>query len=187
MPFLSPLTFGMCCLEVVTKPLNAGNLTGLEIYRMKTKLILDVSGLTDVGLVRDHNEDCYTIKKNIFVVADGMGGAEGGEIASKLAMETVLNYFHEKIKTNQSGPESSLPDEIKEAIQKANDKIINVSSNDRSLNGMGCTIVIAFWQFPDMLHIANVGDARAYLFRDGRIKYLTEDHSVVGELVRKGE
>lgn len=149
---------------------------------MEKNFILKSFGMTDVGLVREHNEDYYDIDKQrgLFIVADGLGGHKGGEVASKLAVETILESF----KQNAESPEPAL--KIKQAVEKAHQAIANLASQDVSLAGMGTTIVLALWQAPNILHIANIGDSRAYLFRDKEISLLSQDHSLVGEMGRQG-
>ncbi len=155
---------------------------------MKHKFVLNAEGLTDVGLLRENNEDYFVIKEqeDLFVVADGMGGAQGGEVASELAVESVINNLGDKM-TGDEEAGKNFADMIKEAIQDANDTVIQKASADTGLRGMGATIVLALFEQPDVLHIANVGDARGYLFRDESLSQLTKDHSAVGELVRSGK
>lgn len=143
-------------------------------------MILEVAGKTDIGLVREKNEDYFTIDEKIglFIVADGLGGHAGGEIASKLAVESILSFFKEKPATKKH---------IEEAVEFAHQKIIDSSLNDHRLIGMGSTVVFALRRSLNSLYIANVGDARAYLSRDSELKLLTQDHSVVFELFRKGD
>lgn len=145
-------------------------------------LILKSSGMTDVGLVREHNEDYYDIdnQHSLFIVADGLGGHKGGEVASKLAVKTILESF----KQNAAPLEPAL--KIKQTIEKAHQAIANLASQDATLVGMGTTVVLALWQAPGILHIANIGDSRAYLFRDKEISLLSQDHSLVGEMGRQG-
>lgn len=146
------------------------------------RLILKSFGMTDVGLVREHNEDYYDIDKTqgLFVVADGLGGHQGGEIASKLAVKTILESFEQ----NTASLEPAL--KIKQAIEKAHQAIAGLAMQETALKGMGTTVVLALWQAPGTLHIANIGDSRAYLFRDREINLLSEDHSKVAEMVRQG-
>lgn len=144
--------------------------------------VLKSCGMTDIGLIRERNEDYFAVakKQEIFVVADGLGGHSGGEVASKLAVEAILGFFKEKT----APEEASL--KIKQAVEKAHQVIADFAVQDVSLAGMGTTVVFALWQKPDILHIANIGDSRAYLFRDGEISLLSEDHSKVAEMTRQG-
>ena len=131
---------------------------------------------TDTGRQRDANEDAYLAASPVFAVADGMGGAQAGEVASRLAAESF--------DTVQRGTES--PEAYLRAIAKtANARIHRVSQSDKSVSGMGTTLTAALVE-GDEVGFAHVGDSRAYLFRDGKLKLLTSDHSLVEELRRQG-
>jgi protein phosphatase len=131
---------------------------------------------TDTGRQRDANEDSYFADSPVFAVADGMGGARAGEVASRLAAESF--------DTVQRGTES--PEAYLRAIAKtANARIHRVSQSDKSRSGMGTTLTAALVE-GDEVGFAHVGDSRAYLFRDGELKLLTSDHSLVEELRRQG-
>lgn len=113
----------------------------------------------------------------VFVVADGMGGAQAGEVASRIAVETF----------EQGLPESGSPEErLVKAVQAANQRIHELAGAERERAGMGTTLTAAYLDDSD-LAIAHVGDSRAYLFRDGELTRLTQDHSLVEELVRQGK
>jgi protein phosphatase len=154
---------------------------------MREDLVLKSFGMSDVGLVRKHNEDYYAIDETqgLFIVADGLGGHEGGEIASKLATETIVEFFKEIPKKNLD--DSSIDGKINEAIQKAHQAILNLFHQDKSLKGMGTTIVLALFKPPHSFYIANIGDSRAYLFRNQKMELITQDHSVVAQLVQQGK
>src|SRR5271167_1013462 len=154
-------------------------------------LILDAAGLTDVGRVRASNEDSfgYDERRGIFVVCDGMGGNAAGEIASHLAVEAVLGYFREREPAVEQ--DAYLDDAplgarlLAEAVKQANDAILEYAEAHKNTSGMGTTLVAA--RFADRnVSIANVGDSRIYLFREGELLQLTEDHSLVMEQVRRG-
>ena len=131
---------------------------------------------TDTGRQRDANEDSYFADSPVFAVADGMGGAQAGEVASRLAAESF--------DTVQRGTES--PEAYLRAIAKtANARIHRVSQSDKSRSGMGTTLTAALVE-GDEVGFAHVGDSRAYLFREGELKLLTSDHSLVEELRRQG-
>jgi serine/threonine protein phosphatase PrpC len=158
------------------------------------KLTTQAAGKTDVGLVRKNNEDNfgYDNRIGIFVVCDGMGGQAAGELASKIAVDTVLGYFHQEQK--HSGSEvlgrgfaevSERANALANAVQLANKAIREVSSNDAESAGMGCTLVAARVE-GNLFSIAHVGDSRIYLIRQGTIQQLTTDHSLVMEQVRRG-
>ena len=129
---------------------------------------------TDIGRVRQGNEDCYLVETPLFAVADGMGGHRGGEVASHLALDTV-EAMHLR-------GEGTLGDQVREA----NRAVFKRSGEDRNVAGMGTTLTAALVQ-GDGLHLAHVGDSRAYLFRAGSLRQLTEDHTLVDRMVKAGE
>ena len=126
---------------------------------------------SDIGRVREGNEDSYLIEPPLYAVADGMGGHRGGEVASQLALETVERLFHEGRGT------------LTEQIREANRAVFSRSAADRKVTGMGTTLTAAMIQ-DDLAH---VGDSRAYLLRAGAFRQLTEDHTLVGKMVKAGE
>src|ERR1019366_703080 len=132
---------------------------------------------TDTGRQRRDNEDNAFARAPVFVVADGMGGAQAGEVASRLAIEA----FEREL------PESGTPEErLAECVRAANRTIYEMSRSENERAGMGTTLTAAYLDDGD-LAIAHVGDSRAYLFRDQALTRLTQDHSLVEELVRKGK
>jgi|SRR5579863_409214 len=157
-------------------------------------LVFQAAGKTDIGLVRTNNEDNFgfDLRRGIFVVCDGMGGAAAGEVASKIAVDTVLAYFRH----DPGHPESPIlgrkfegvSDQaagLANAIQLANQAIQDAAAGNMKRSGMGCTIV-AVCLNENVFSIANVGDSRIYLVRGGGIQQLTSDHSLVMEQVRRG-
>ncbi|MGH9674968.1 MAG: PP2C family protein-serine/threonine phosphatase, partial [Bryobacteraceae bacterium] len=134
-------------------------------------------GMSDTGRVRQNNEDTwlYLPEMSVAVVADGMGGAACGEVASAMTVETVITYLRE--------PPEQLPDDqmAKEAIRHANGRVWEMARNRTDCNGMGSTIVMARWKPPEMI-IANVGDSRAYLWRQGALTQLSYDQNLANEL-----
>ncbi|MDH3216704.1 MAG: Stp1/IreP family PP2C-type Ser/Thr phosphatase [Candidatus Krumholzibacteria bacterium] len=150
---------------------------------------LEAASLSDIGQVRQKNEDAtgryhpedekeLAEKGAIFVVADGMGGHRGGEIASELAVETVISLYYA---SNEKEPTESL----RECFAEANKRILDKSTSEVDLFGMGttCTTMVLC---SGEAFFAHVGDSRAYVLRDGELQQLTEDHSLVGEMVRSG-
>jgi serine/threonine protein phosphatase PrpC len=135
---------------------------------------------TDVGRTRSGNEDSYFCGRTVFAVADGLGGHQGGEVASAAAVEPLAAL---------DGREFADPAEAAEAlagaIAEANSAILDQASGDPGLWGMGTTVTAAALA-GDHLQLAHVGDSRAYLLRDGSFDQVTTDHTVVGELVRRG-
>jgi len=136
---------------------------------------------TEVGRVRKKNEDrCgYDERAGIFVVCDGMGGEAAGEVAAELALRTILNYY------GRSDLGGNLEADLRSAIQLANTAIREVARSDVRYKKMGSTIVAASTR-GDSAAVANVGDSRGYLLRDGAIRQVTTDHSLVAEQVRRG-
>ena len=148
---------------------------------------MNVSALTDVGLVRNNNEDSFYKSTDfdlpLFVVADGMGGHNAGETASKMAIEIVKKYFVEN--KNSLNSEKRLISIIKDSIKEANEKIYKLSKDDKLCSGMGTTITLAYI-LGGKIYIGHVGDSRAYIINNSHICQITEDHSLVQELVKSG-
>lgn len=144
----------------------------------------EVWAQTDVGLKRDINQDAILIDHdmNLFVVADGMGGHRGGEVASALAVETVQEVVHRRRIEPKPFPRKILAEAYREASSRIHHKSTHESPD---LMGMGTTMVL-FWEFRGRAYIANVGDSRAYLFNNSNLWQLTEDHSLINEQVRAG-
>src|SRR5947209_12474460 len=132
---------------------------------------------TDTGRQRRENEDSAFVRAPLFVVADGMGGAQAGEVASRIAIEA----FEEGL--SESG---SLEGQLADRVREANRQIYERSRAEHGREGMGTTLTAAYLDDAH-LAIAHVGDSRAYLFRDGKLTRLTQDHSLVDELVRQGK
>jgi PPM family protein phosphatase len=132
---------------------------------------------TDTGRQRRDNEDSAYVRAPLFVVADGMGGAQAGEVASALAVEEFQRPL-----TDQGTPEQRLADRV----LSANRRIYETAKSAHEQAGMGTTLTAAYLDDSD-LAIAHVGDSRAYIFRDGSLTRLTQDHSLVEELVRHGK
>ena len=133
-----------------------------------------VGAATDIGQVREGNEDSYLVVAPLYAVADGMGGHRGGEVASSLALETVQSLFERK--------EGSLADQV----AQANRAVFERSQNDRAVSGMGTTLTAALID-GNKVHLVHVGDSRAYLLRGGQLTQLTEDHTLVHRMVVEGE
>jgi PPM family protein phosphatase len=129
---------------------------------------------TDIGRVREGNEDSFLVEPPLYAVADGMGGHRGGEVASQLALETVEHLFREGQGT------------LAEQIREANRAVFERSAEDRAVAGMGTTLTAALVREGEV-HLAHVGDSRAYLLRAGAMRQLTQDHTLVGRMIRAGE
>jgi PPM family protein phosphatase len=132
---------------------------------------------TDTGRQRRDNEDNAFVRAPLFVVADGMGGAQAGEVASALAVEEFQQALPE---------EGSVEERLSNRIREANRRIYDRSRREHEHAGMGTTLT-AVYVDDDDLAVAHVGDSRAYIFRDGTLTRLTQDHSLVEELVRQGK
>jgi protein phosphatase len=135
------------------------------------------AGITDAGRRRRRNEDAYVREPPLFAVADGMGGARAGEVASRLAA-AVFREFHQ---ADDLEPE----ERIAAIIREANRRIYERARGDADASGMGTTITAALVA-GSRVAVGHVGDSRAYRIRDGRIEQLTDDHSLVADLVRSG-
>jgi len=142
-----------------------------------TSRLGQTASLTDTGRRRRHNEDAYVCEPPLFAVADGMGGAQAGELASSLAADAL--------KDSQE-PGGSGEERVDELIQQANRRVYERQSQDAAASGMGTTMTVALVE-DGRVAIGHVGDSRAYLIRSGRLEQLTEDHSLVAELVRSGK
>jgi len=141
---------------------------------------LRAAGVTDVGNVRPTNQDRLLAEGDLVAVADGMGGHRGGEVASRLAVETLGEAFADDPTT--AG--------LAEAVRRANTAVWEAAAADPALAGMGTTIAAVARvrdEGRERLAVVNVGDSRAYLFHDAHLTRLTSDHSLVAELVRSGE
>src|SRR5512140_3576508 len=151
-------------------------------------------GITDVGRKRRHNEDAYLLdaERGLFVVADGMGGHAAGEVASRITVESIQEYLALRDDdgentwpfgfNNRFSMEGNL---LTTAIKKANERVIRAVQNRPELKGMGTTVVAALFD-AERATLVHVGDSRAYLFRDGELRRLTDDHSWVQEQVNAG-
>jgi serine/threonine protein phosphatase PrpC len=132
---------------------------------------------TDTGRKRRHNEDAYVCEPPLFAIADGMGGAQAGEVASGLAAGVLRE---------RSDVRGGSDKRLLELIHDANRLVYQRAGEDSELTGMGTTLTVALVE-PDRVRIGHVGDSRAYLIRDGALEQLTEDHSLVAELTRAGK
>jgi protein phosphatase len=151
-------------------------------------------GVTDVGRVRTNNEDCFRIVAplHLFVLSDGMGGEAHGEVASALAVETVVKHCIEALDNpavtlygQQQAAWSEKTKRLSSAAHLANTKIFSSAQEHTEQKGMGATLTAA-WIDGAKLSIVHVGDSRAYLLRSGTLQQLTSDHSLVAEQVRHG-
>ena len=147
---------------------------------------LSAYSVTDIGRTRKLNQDYVFTSQmpigqlpNLFIVADGMGGHKAGEYASKCAVDTVV----EKVSLSKEKGTIRI---LSKAIRQANTRIREKAASDENFQGMGTTLVAASFD-EEELTVANVGDSRLYLFKDGKLKQITTDHSLVEEMIRMGE
>ncbi|MGI8742784.1 MAG: PP2C family protein-serine/threonine phosphatase [Bryobacteraceae bacterium] len=140
--------------------------------------MVEAFGVSDPGSVRQNNEDYFLVIPNrgLYLLADGMGGAQAGEHASKLAADTVAEVL---AAIPQPDPEA-----LAEAFAEANRRVLTAASNDAALEGMGTTLIAALERGPEIL-IASVGDSRAYVYQDGQLLCITEDQTWVQEVGRR--
>ena len=140
------------------------------------------AGLTDVGRVRRSNEDSFGLSPelHLYIVADGMGGHAAGEVASRMAVQLIKEFFSSPEITEQTQEMK-----LARAINYANQKIHEAGEKDPALSGMGTTVVTVLAR-PEQVLIGFVGDSRVYLHHQNKIEQLTQDHSLVNEYVRKG-
>jgi serine/threonine protein phosphatase PrpC len=151
------------------------------------------AGITDVGRVRSINQDCFHLieDKSIYIVADGMGGHAAGDQASRIAVKTITDTLsiydlaNEPPDAEEGTDAMSVEELIRFSLQEANEQILLASLSNQHLQGMGTTAIVAM-EYRNQLYIGHIGDSRTYLVRDQQIQQLTEDHSVVQQLVKAG-
>jgi len=168
---------------------------------------VEVFGRTDVGKARDHNEDSFVVadlttrnaslqpevrehvvgrRGTLFMVADGMGGAAAGEVASEMATGTVFNHMITQWGNDQEVTEQRFAYRLKEAVEIANQQIHDYAAAHLEVRGMGTTTTAA-GVFDGALYLTQIGDSRGYLIRQGRIAQITKDQSLMQRLVDAGE
>lgn len=156
--------------------------------------MLNFSHQTDTGRKRDHNEDYYDFDESLglYIVCDGMGGHASGEVASELTCKRIHKELKAKEKVirslvdaNDSSKRRRIVELLKEAVQKANEEVLKVANQDDGKKGMGTTVVLLLFTQAGVF-VAHVGDSRAYLVRSDKVRQLTEDHSLLNEMIRTG-
>ena len=135
-----------------------------------------VGSRTDIGCVRDHNEDSLVVTPPLFVVADGMGGHAAGEVASEIAVNVIAKEAPTTIDANG----------LAQAVEAANREVLLASHDGRGREGMGTTVTAAILEGERLL-VAQVGDSRAYLFHNGKLQQITRDHSLMADLIEAGK
>jgi PPM family protein phosphatase len=151
-------------------------------------LSLNIGKCTLLGNYRENNEDAIDVKQfpemTVCIVADGMGGQQAGEVASKKAIDIIPRELRKTLSSATGG--DIIKKTIRQAIVQANEEIMAMGALDRDLKNMGTTVVLALWRKGPELYIAGVGDSRAYLIRGKKITQLTTDHSLAEALVQAG-
>lgn len=157
-------------------------------------MTLKAAGRTDIGKRRQHNEDVLLVREDLglFVVADGAGGHNAGEVASALAARSMENYFGATIRATHEAPEFNdlgLPSGARRlscAVHKANRDVVEIARTSPKHRGMGTTVVAAcFSPRSGLMHVAHVGDSRCYRMRDGDLELLTQDHSLLTDVLEQ--
>ena len=161
---------------------------------MTNQLVLQTAGATDVGKRRAHNEDTLLVRDDLglYIVADGAGGHNAGEVASALCARSMSNYFGATIRATHESPEFNrfgIPNgarRLSSAVLKANRDIVEISRSSQAHRGMGTTVVAAcFSPRSGLMHVAHVGDSRCYRFRGGHLELLTKDHSLLTDVIEQ--
>ena len=163
---------------------DTGDLTPIPPFRRLTESGLPARshGLTDTGYERTHNEDCFRLDDShkLYVVADGVGGASHGDLASRIAVDSIHGAY-----SRTSDGVDLLFDRLEDAIGAANGDLCDVVEDNVAVSTMGTTVV-ALALDDDMGTVAHLGDSRAYLLRDRKLELLTQDHTVAAEYVARG-
>ncbi|MDH5611907.1 MAG: Stp1/IreP family PP2C-type Ser/Thr phosphatase [Gammaproteobacteria bacterium] len=160
---------------------------------MSLKGKIEITGKTDVGSVRDHNEDAINTEPSLglAILADGMGGHRGGEVASAITVSTIFDTLTTRLKSIK---EASTDEEtgysmesmtIHDAITLANTNVFDSSGENAQYRGMGTTVVVLLF-YDNRFTVAHVGDSRLYRIRDGVLEQVTRDHSLMQELIDRG-
>ncbi len=156
---------------------------------------IEITGITDAGCIRSNNEDCIVWNSNmgLAILSDGMGGAKAGEVASRIAAETVLKEVADHIHDLSSGWETTGHGEqlsragriLRNALHKANSVILRIAQEQPECHGMGATSISALFH-DNHISVAHVGDSRLYLMRQDLLQQVTEDHTVIQEIIKGG-
>lgn len=147
-------------------------------------------GITDSGLARQQNQDCYMLSGDgegnyaVCVVCDGMGGAAAGDIASKTALDVFASNIKDAVKPSFAG--KTMEKKVQDAVEKANKAVLEMACSRPEYEGMGTTLVCLLVRDSQAV-VGNVGDSRAYLLDETGIRQITHDHSLVSEMIQRGE
>lgn len=158
----------------------------LKNFFRKPDMAHTSAGQTDIGMVRKNNEDTFGLveDRNMFIVADGMGGHNAGEVASRISVETIQDQFSEAVIGSIRNDMQEIRHSMISSFQTANETVIKMATEDESLMGMGCTMVMAFID-GSTLHTCHVGDARCYVASENGLMQITTDHTTLVELQKE--
>jgi serine/threonine protein phosphatase PrpC len=175
-------------VDVASGAVTSGAVTNADVPPREPciigKLMIEAYGASNVGCVRTNNEDYYLVAPALgqYVVADGMGGAQAGEHASKLAVETVHDLLQKLAPEHRDS--EAVSEALVSAFEEANRRVMDAASADPNLEGMGTTLIAAM-ESTDGLIVASVGDSRVYVFENDKLKLITEDQTWVNEVGRR--
>ncbi len=149
---------------------------------------LNVFGRTDTGRVRAHNEDSFCIlpEQSMMIVADGMGGHNAGEVASRVAIESMVNHLEKNALRKATGNHEEIRHLMIQGLRKTNQTVINMAKKNEQYSGMGCTFIIGYVN-KGFLYLCHVGDVRCYIYRNHALKQITTDHTYAAEVTKKLE
>jgi PPM family protein phosphatase len=149
---------------------------------------LEAFALSDVGKSREENEDAFYLLPydGVFIVADGMGGHNGGAEAARLVVEQLPGIIHERLDSIPARRTKALALALRDALVEVSLQVLKEGNGSLELEGMGATVVLAYRR-KSRLYVAHMGDSRAYLYRDGKLEQLTKDHSVIAMMLEDGE
>jgi len=161
---------------------------------MTVQLVIQAGGATDVGRRRAHNEDSLLARDDLglYLVADGAGGHNAGEVASALCAHSIANYFGATVRSAHQSPEfdrfgiANGARRLSAAVLKANRDIVEISRSSQAHRGMGTTVVATYFSpRAGLMHLAHVGDSRCYRLRSGHLELLTKDHSLLTDVIEQ--
>ena len=157
------------------------------IFEDENTEVVHAFGITDVGLRRENNEDFFHVRpeRRIFIVADGMGGHNAGEVASQKAAEAFDEYLAREVGGRMDSDSSSIKSLMTEAFHYANRQVNEMAGQNAAYKGMGCALIAAFMT-GGFLHVCHVGDVRCYIINPSGIQQITNDHTLVARMVREG-
>lgn len=144
-------------------------------------------GITDVGQIRPHNEDAFYLSADgrLLIVADGMGGHNAGEVASALAVEAMVELLGDYSTTTPPASEEAMGQFLVGAFETAHERVLKAAEHQENCDGMGTTLILGY-VCRDRLYTCHVGDVRCYVRTGTGLRQITQDHSVVGDLIRAG-